>query len=132
MSTNAEELVSRYRELREKKSMITQIYKDKVAVVDEELDGISAQLLDICNEHNIDSLRTAEGTAMRRETTRYWTSDWDRMYGFIKQHDAFHLLEQRIHNKHMEEFLDENPDVMPVGLNIDRKFSISVRKPTNK
>ena len=69
---------------------------------------------------------------MRRETTRYWTSDWDRMYAFIKDHDAFHLLEQRVHNKHMEDFLGENPDVMPIGLNIDKRFSISVRKPTNK
>ena len=132
MSTDAEALVSRFRELREKKSAITQIYKNKIAVVDEELDEISANLLSICNDLNIDSLRTAEGTAMRRETTRYWTSDWDRMYAFIKDHDAFHLLEQRVHNKHMEDFLGENPDVMPIGLNIDKRFSISVRKPTNK
>tara|TARA_R110000787_G_scaffold36714_3_gene93535 strand:- start:10203 stop:10601 length:399 start_codon:yes stop_codon:yes gene_type:complete len=132
MSTDAEALVFRFRELREKKSAITQIYKNKIAAVDEELDEISANLLEICNNLNIDSLRTAEGTAMRRENTRYWTSDWDRMYSFIKEHDAFHLLEQRVHNKHMEDFLEENPDVMPVGLNIDKRFSISVRKPTNK
>jgi len=54
------------------------------------------------------------------------------MYQFIREHDAFHLLEQRVHSKHMEDFLDENPDLMPIGLNVDRKFVISVRKPTNK
>jgi hypothetical protein len=69
---------------------------------------------------------------MRRTITKYWTSDWERMYQFIREHDAFHLLEQRVHSKHMEDFLDENPDLMPIGLNIDRKFVISVRKPTNK
>lgn len=130
--TNAEELVARYRELRDQKAEYTKDYKAKVASVEEELDQVSAQLLDICNAHSIESLRTDAGTAMRRTITKYWTSDWERMYQFIREHDAFHLLEQRVHSKHMEDFLDENPDLMPIGLNIDRKFVISVRKPTNK
>lgn len=130
--TNAEALVARYRELRDQKAEYTKDYKAKVASVEEELDQVSAQLLDICNAHSIESLRTDAGTAMRRTITKYWTSDWERMYQFIREHDAFHLLEQRVHSKHMEDFLDENPDLMPIGLNIDRKFVISVRKPTNK
>jgi NTP pyrophosphatase (non-canonical NTP hydrolase) len=130
--TNAEALVARYRELRDQKAEYTKDYKAKVASVEEELDQVSAQLLDICNAHSIESLRTDAGTAMRRTITKYWTSDWERMYQFIREHDAFHLLEQRVHSKHMEDFLDENPDLMPIGLNVDRKFVISVRKPTNK
>lgn len=130
--TNAEELVRQYRELRDQKAEYTKDYKAKVAGVEEELERVSAELLDICNAHSIESLRTDAGTAMRRTITKYWTSDWERMYQFIREHDAFHLLEQRVHSKHMEDFLDENPDLMPIGLNVDRKFVISVRKPTNK
>jgi hypothetical protein len=88
--------------------------------------------LEICNTQNVDSLKTPEGTAMRRAATRYWTSDWQSMYEFIKEHDAPVLLEQRIHNTHMKQFLEENPETLPMGLNTDTKYVISVRKPTNK
>jgi len=54
------------------------------------------------------------------------------MYEFIKEHDATHILEKRIHNDNMKEFLAENPDLCPNGLQSDRKYVISVRKPRAK
>jgi hypothetical protein len=32
----------------------------------------------------------------------------------------------------MKEFLEDNPDQMPVGLQTNRKYILSVRKPTKK
>jgi hypothetical protein len=72
------------------------------------------------------------GTVTRRTVTRYWTNDWESMYQFIKEQDAPFLLEQRIHNGNMRQFLEENPDTLPMGLNADTKYAITVRKPTNK
>ena len=37
-----------------------------------------------------------------------------------------------IHNGNMKQFLEENPDMLPIGLQADRKFVIQVRKPTSK
>jgi hypothetical protein len=54
------------------------------------------------------------------------------MYQFIKTHDVPFLLEQRLHNGNMKQFLEENPDDYPIGLQADRKFTIQVRKPTAK
>jgi hypothetical protein len=54
------------------------------------------------------------------------------MYQFIKEQDAPFLLEQRIHNGNMRQFLEDNPDTLPMGLNADTKYAITVRKPTNK
>ena len=97
-----------------------------------ECQGYTGRLLKICNEQNLDSLRTPEGTVTRRVKSRYWTTDWDQMYKFIKENDAPFLLEQRIHNGNMKQFLEENPDQHPAGLQIDSKYAIVVRKPTNK
>jgi hypothetical protein len=33
------------------------------------------------------------------------------MYKFIKENDVMHLLEQRIHNGNMRNYLEENPDI---------------------
>jgi hypothetical protein len=54
------------------------------------------------------------------------------MYEFIRENDAMHLLEQRIHNGNMKQFLSENPDELPVGLQADSKYVVRVRKPTAK
>jgi hypothetical protein len=98
----------------------------------EHLDAVSARLLAICNEQNADSIRTSSGTISRRIQSRYWTTDWESMYAFIEEHAAPFLLEKRIHNGNMKEFLGDNPDVLPIGLQAERKFIIQVRKPNAK
>ena len=54
------------------------------------------------------------------------------MHKFMKENDALHLLEQRIHNGNMKQFLEDNPDKSPMGLQADRRYTVSVRKPTSK
>ena len=39
------------------------------------------------------------------------------------------LLERRIHQSNMKTFLEEHPDKLPMGLNVDRAFSIRVTRP---
>ena len=74
-------------------------------------------------------MRTKAGTVSRVVRSRYTTTNWPELYDFIKKHDAFQLLQQRIHETNMKEFLDENPDELPPGLNCLSAYSISVRKP---
>jgi hypothetical protein len=77
-------------------------------------------------------VKTPSGTISRRVQTRYWTTDWEQMNNFIVEHQAVHLLEKRIHNGNMKQFLEDNPDVLPIGLQIDNKYIIQVRKPNDK
>jgi hypothetical protein len=114
---------------------INKTEEDHKKVIDDlhaQLQAITDKLLDVCKAHEIDTIRTPSGTLTRKVTSRYWTSDWDSMYQFIKKHDAPFLLEQRIHNSNMRQFLQDHPDEAPAGLNSDSKYTISVRKPTAK
>jgi hypothetical protein len=126
------DLVAAYRNLRAAISEAEEEYEAKVASLKEELDHVSAELLNVCNEQNIDSIRTPAGTVSRRVQTRYWTTDWDQMNKFIIDNEALFLMEKRIHNTNMKQFLADNPDIHPVGLQVDNKYVIQVRKPTNK
>lgn len=126
------DLVAAYRNLRGAIAEATEEYETKVASLKEKLDLVSAELLNVCNEQNIDSIRTPAGTVSRRVQTRYWTTDWERMNDFIVEHHAVHLLEKRIHNANMKQFLEENPDALPIGLQVDNKYVIQVRKPSEK
>lgn len=128
----ADELVLAYRKIRDAIQEKEDAHKQEIASLRIQQDLISDALLALCNDQNLDSIRTSQGTVTRSTTTRYWTSDWESMYNFIKEQDAPYLLEQRIHNGNMRQFLEENPDQLPVGLNADTKYVIRVRKPTSK
>ena len=126
--TTAGKMVAAYIKIRS----AIQEKEDEIKVLKEKQALLSANMLDLCSKEDIDSIKTPFGTLTRRIYSSYWTSDWDQMYKFITENDAYHLLEKRIHNTNMKEFLEENPDALPIGLQSDRKYAVSVRKPTKK
>jgi hypothetical protein len=127
-----EEMVGIYIKIRTRIEEAEERHKSELEKLKEEYDIVSQHLLGICNEQNLDSIKTPAGTVSRRVSSRYWTSDWSQMHQFILDNQAPFLLEQRIHNGNMKQFLEENPDTLPIGLQADRKFVIQVRKPTSK
>jgi len=127
-----EEMVGIYIKIRNRIEEAEERHKSELEKLKEEYDIVSQHLLGICNEQNLDSIKTPAGTVSRRVSSRYWTSDWAQMHQFILDNQAPFLLEQRIHNSNMKQFLEENPDTLPIGLQADRKFVIQVRKPTSK
>ena len=125
-------MVSAYLKLRDAIEAKEEEQKVELQKLKDQFDIVANELLTHCNSQNIDSIRTPVGTISRRISTRYWTSDWDSMYQFIKEHDAPFLLEQRIHGSNMREFLENNPDYFPAGLQAERKYTVQVRKPNKK
>jgi|TARA_R100001594_G_scaffold3631_4_gene13505 hypothetical protein len=75
-----------------------------------------------------ESVKTNSGTIMRQVKTRYSTSNWDEFYRLIQTEDRPELLEKRVHQTNFKEFLEENPDKEPKGLNIFRETKIVVRR----
>lgn len=125
---DATKLVSAYIKMRDAKDALTREYEAKVNEVKEQMELVEQALLEICKETGQDGGRTAHGSFTRTVKTRYWTNDWGSMYNFIKEHDAIQLLEQRVHQGNMKQFLSENPGLLPEGLNTDSKYSITVRR----
>jgi len=64
----------------------------------------------------------------RSAKTRYWTSDWSNMHEFVLEHEAPELLDKRLNQTNMKQFLEENPDLVPKGLNVDSEYVVSVRR----
>jgi hypothetical protein len=131
-SPNLDALTAMYIKIRDVVRDKEEKHAEDMKELKEQLDAVSARLLAVCNEQNADSIRTSSGTISRRIQSRYWTTDWESMYAFIEEHAAPFLLEKRIHNGNMKEFLEGNPDVLPIGLQAERKFIIQVRKPNAK
>lgn len=128
-SPDMDMLTRAYLAIRDAKDALADEFKGKVADLDDQLKVIEAELLDHCKNLNASSVRTPHGTIVRSVKTRYWTNDWDSMYDFIEENGAFGLLEKRIHQTHMKDFLSENPDVFPKGMNVENEYTIVVRRP---
>ena len=127
---DADRLVRVYIRIRDAKAKLKQEFDDAAASLDEQMDAVEAELLALCKTTGQDGGRTDHGTFTRTVKTRYWTSDWQSMYAFIKDHNALELLEQRVSQGNMKKFLQDNPQELPAGLNVDSKYSITVRRPT--
>ena len=124
----ADKLVSIYIKLRDKRAQALKEFEELDAELKTQQDMVSGKLQEMLKEIGADNIKTKHGTVTRTIKTRYWTSDWASMFQFIKDNDAMYLMEQRIHQTNIKKFLEENPDQLPIGLNSDSRYTVSVRK----
>jgi|TARA_R110002020_G_scaffold117827_4_gene269298 hypothetical protein len=123
-----DKLVKVYLKIRDKRKELQIEYDKKDEYLKDTLKEVETALLDVCKETGADSLRTEFGTVSRRVSKRYWTTDWNSMYEFVKDNDQLDLLEKRIAQGNMSTYLEENPDKLPPGLNVDSKYAVTVRR----
>jgi hypothetical protein len=128
MTVSVDKLVKTYAKIRDKRAEITAKYKEEEGQLREKQDKVKSALLGYCKEHEVDSVRTASGLFYRTVKQRYWTSDWESMHKFIMEHDLPEFFEKRLNQTNVRQFLEENPDLLPAGLNVDSEYTISVRK----
>ena len=123
-----EKLVRVYLKMRDKRTELANKFKEEDDNIKEQMDRVKSALLDHCKATGAESVRTAEGMFYRSVRTNYWTSDWESLGKFILEHEVPELLEKRIHQGNMKQFLQDHPDLLPPGLNVDSEYTITVRK----
>jgi hypothetical protein len=127
-----DELAAVYIKIRDERARLKQDFEHKDIELEAQMNLLGEEMLNLCKELGADSIRTPAGTVIRTVKSRYWTNDWDSMYQFIKDNDAFGLLEKRLHQTNMKDFLSENPDVYPKGMNVESQFTVTVRRAKEK
>jgi hypothetical protein len=128
MTVTVDKLTKTYIKIREKRAELSKEFKEQDGTLSAQLDKIKQALLSHCKEHAVDSVRTSEGLFYRSVKQRYWTSDWESMNAFIMEHGVPHFYEKRLNQTTVKQFLEENPDLVPKGLNVDSEYTVAVRK----
>jgi len=124
----ADRLTKAYIKMRDKRAELQAEFDAKDKVIEEQMQMVEEKLMSICKELGVDSLKTPHGTVFRSVKTRYETTDWENMYKFIKEHDIPQVLTRGVNTTNMKQFLDENPTLMPVGMNINNRYTVTVRR----
>lgn len=123
-----EKLVKAYIKMRDARSVLSAEFEAKDKKIKEQMQVVENYLLEACKRAGGNVSIPGVGVVIRGVDTRYWTSDWEAMHNFIKENNALELLERRIAQRAMGEFLKSNPDQMPKGMNVESKYTVTVRR----
>jgi hypothetical protein len=103
-------------------------FKQEEQTLKDQMVKVKSALLKYCKDNGLESVRTAEGLFYRTISTRYWTNDWESMGRFIVENKVPELFEKSLHQTNMRQYLEENPGVLPPGLNVDSEYAVTVRR----
>jgi hypothetical protein len=96
--------------------------------VENDMKVVKGALLDHCKTNGVESIRTPYGLAYRTVRTMYSTADWENFHKFVLDNQAPYLLEKRLHQGNMKEFLVDNPELVPPGLNSSSEYTITIKR----
>lgn len=105
-----------------------EVLDSQIAALEEQRTEVRMAIKDRMKAEGLKTVNTDSGTVSLMTKTRYNTADWDSFKAFILEHEVVDLLEKRIAQSNMATFLEENPGVVPPGLNSVTEFDIRVTK----
>lgn len=89
---------------------------------------LEAEMLRFLQANNTDSVRTESGTFYRQEELTPSASDWDALYSWIAENDAFDALEKRIKKTFVKDYMETNDGAIPPGVSVYREYVVRVRR----
>lgn len=128
-SPSVDKLTEIYLKIKTRRDELSRVFKTEDDELKAQQDKIKSALLNHCKEANVESVRTEHGTFIRTVKTRYWATDWSEMHKFVLDRRLPEFFEKRLNQGAVKNYIEENPDDIPDGLNIDREYIITVRKP---
>lgn len=124
---NIEDAVRSYVQLRDKKQEIDKAHKAKMAKFTELMRQLEAKILDHFNRTGLESAKTGAGTAYRSVKSSVKVDDPEIYMQFIREHDAWALLESRANKSAVETYLDEHGE-LPPGCSISKVATVNIRR----
>lgn len=123
----ADWLVEKYIALRDKKKEITERHKKELEPYNLNLGLMEAALLDILLSNKADNMKLKVGTFYKSTKTSAVVTKWADVLDFIREKDAWELLEARVSSTAAQAILEETKTPIP-GVEIKRETSLNVRR----
>ena len=120
--------VSAFLKIKAERSRLKESFTTEDDALQKQQNLVKEELLKHLKENDLKSVKTDSGTFYRTVRTRYWTDDWEALHKFVLEHEVPELLEKRLHQSSVSQFLEENPELVPKGLNTDSEFQVTIRK----
>jgi len=129
MTVTVDAVIKKYMRLREKKAAIEATVKEELDKVKGDMGKLEAWLMAKLDADGLTSFKTEFGTAFLTTTDFANVEDWDAVLRFIREEDAFDMLEKRVSKTAVRGYIEANKEVPP-GIKYGTKLDINIRKPT--
>jgi enamine deaminase RidA (YjgF/YER057c/UK114 family) len=120
----ADKLALIYSKIKAKRSEVAK----EDARLKEQQELVAHEIHELCKAQGVTSLRTTHGLLTRVVKDRYWVNDWTPFEEYLKEHDAWHLMQHRISEPNMREWIKDHPHDFPPALNCDREYELRFTK----
>ena len=124
-------LIRTFIKIRDARSEVRAAWEEEDAKLEAQLNIIKEEMLEYFKRpenKGATNFSSAEGQFIRMTKTKYFTDDWSSFHEFIVEEQVPQLLEKRVAQGAMKQYLEENPDKLPKGLNTVTEYTIQVRK----
>lgn len=128
---NVDTVIGSYMILRRKKEAIEAKVKDDIADIKAKMEKLEAWIKQQADTQGVTSFKTKHGTAFLTTTDFANVADWDAVLTYIRENEAYDMLEKRISKIAVRGYIEENKSVPP-GVNYGTKLEVNIRKPTTK
>ena len=131
MTVTVDSAIGAYMTLRRKKEAIEAKVKDEVSEIKAKMDKLEAWIKQQADTMGVTSFKTPHGTAFLTTTDYANVADWDAVLSYIRENEAYDMLEKRISKIAVRGYIEQNKSVPP-GVNYGTKLEVNIRKPTTK
>lgn len=119
-------VVKNYLQLRELKAELEKKHKQRKAKIDDKMKYMEAQILKFFDETGLESARTKYGTPYTQLRESVTVSSRDDFLDFVREHEAWDMLENRASKTAVLEYKDEHEE-LPPGLSYRAERIINVK-----
>jgi hypothetical protein len=119
-------MIAKYLQLREKLREVEARHKEELAPYLAMRERLETVMLDYLNKNGLDSSKCEAGTAFKSTVTSVTVRDWTATLTYIKQHEAWDLLEARVAKSAAVDIINESQKPIP-GVEISSATVLRVR-----
>ena len=129
MTVTVDSVIKKYMKLRDEKAAIEAEIKERVDKIKADMAKLEAFLKAKMDADGLTSFKSEHGTAFLTTTDFANVEDWDAVLRFIREEEAYDMLEKRVSKTAVRGYIDANKEVPP-GIRYGTKLDVNIRKPT--
>jgi len=129
MTVTVDSVIKKYMKLREEKTAVEAEIKERVDKIKADMAKLEAFLKAKMDADGLTSFKSEHGTAFLTTTDFANVEDWDAVLKFIREEEAYDMLEKRVSKTAVRGYIDANKEVPP-GIRYGTKLDVNIRKPT--
>lgn len=120
-------ITEKYVKVRDAKKKIQEKHKKELEPINKAMELAEASILQELDKIGAESVNTKFGTVYKKVNTSANIADPQLFFDFIKTGDHWNMLQRRLNNSTVAEFVDTTGNVPP-GVDITRRVEINVRR----